>query len=156
MAKKITELPASASLGANDLLVKDTGSATQKIKASDLASALGGGLGLMTNAPVTLWQGTKVENGTITLSDSLANYSWLLFELITNTDRMTTFVRRADFENGTHVVTWSSGSWNTTFNRWAYNTWVGLTKASNTTINISNAYNDANWSGGVIAVYGWK
>ena len=156
MAKRITELPASASLGANDLLVKDTGSATQKIKASDLAASLGGGLGLMASAPVTLWQGTKVENGTITLSDSLANYSWLLFELTTNTDRTTTFIRRADFENGSHVVAWSAGTWNSTAQRWAYNTWVKLSKASNTTISVSNAYNDANWSGGVIAVYGFK
>lgn len=156
MAKKITELPAAASLGANDLLVKDTGSATQKIKASDLAASLGGGLGLMASAPVTLWQGTKVESGAITLSDSLANYSWLLFELITNTDRTTTFIRRADFENGSHIVTWSAGPWNSTFQRWSYNTWVQLTKASNTSINISNAYNDSNWSGGVIAVYGFK
>lgn len=151
----ITDLPASTTIATTDVFVKDTGSATQKITAPDLASQLGA-LGVMSSNPVTLWQGTKQESGTITLTDSLANYSWLLFVLITNTDKTTLFVRRTDFETGSFVAAWSAGSWNSTFNRWAYNTWVSFTKVSNTTIQIRNACNDVNWSGGVVAVYGWK
>lgn len=102
---------------------------------------------------VTLWSGTKVTSGTVTLSDSLANYTWLSFTFNTNVDKAYEFVRRADFDSGNLMKTWSAGSWNGS--RFQYNTWVQLTKVSDTSIRVSNGYNDANWQGGLVAVYGF-
>lgn len=102
----------------------------------------------------TLWTGTKVTSGTVSLSDSLANYTWLSFTFNTNVDKAYEFVRRADFDSGNLMKSWSAGSWNGS--RFLYNTWVQLTKVDNTTIRVSNGYNDANWQGGLVAVYGFK
>lgn len=101
----------------------------------------------------TLWTGTKVTSGTVQLSDSLANYTWLLFVFNTNVDKATEYIKRADFESGNYIKCWSAGSW--TNNHWQYNTWVQLTKVDNTTIRVNNGYNDGNWQGGLVAVYGF-
>lgn len=103
---------------------------------------------------VTLWTGTKVTSGTVNLSDGLSNYTWLSFTFNTNVDKAYEFVRRADFDSGNLMKFWSAGSWNGS--RFQYNTWVQLTKVSDTSIRVSNGYNDGNWQGGLVAVYGFK
>ena len=110
--------------------------------------------GQITGISETLWTGTKVTSGTVSLSDSLANYTWLSFTFNTNVDKAFEFVRRADFDSGNLMKFWSAGSWNGS--RFQYNTWVQLTKVDNTHISVSNGYNDGNWQGGLIAVYGFK
>lgn len=102
----------------------------------------------------TLWTGTKVTSGTITLNDSLYKYGWLAFTFNTNVDKAYEFVRRADFESGNLMKSWSAGSWNGS--RFQYNTWVQLTRVDNTHISVTNGYNDGNWQGGLVAVYGLK
>ena len=71
----------------------------------------------------------------------------------TNVDKATEYIKRADFESGNYIKCWSAGSW--TNNHWQYNTWVQLTKVDNTTIRVNNGYNDGNWQGGLVAVYGF-
>lgn len=160
MAKKITELPAAASLGANDLLVKDTGSATQKIKASDLAASLGGGLGLMSSNPTTLYDGNgaKVDNGTLTISDTYSNYKWLLFVFKTNAEYCSELVPYWIFTQTSYALIKAAfvGTYNSTPQQYQYTANCYIKRTGSTTFAVTSNYSDANLTLGVTAVYGFK
>lgn len=154
----ITDLPASSSVATTDLFVKDTGSATQKITASNLAAQLGGGLGLMTSNPDTLYNGGKITTGTLTISASYLNYKWLVFEYITNAERMTEFVPSALFSSTSTSLlkSASSGNWVSASSSFEFVSTCSVKRSGNTTFSITTKTNDANYVLGVVAVYGFK
>lgn len=154
----ITDLPASSSLAGTDLLVKDTGSVTQKITASNLAAALGGGVGLLSSNPDTLYNGGKITTGTLTISSSYLNYKWLVFEYITNTDRMTEFVPAAMFSSTSTSLLKSAlgGNWVSASSSFEFVSICSVKRSGNTTFTVTTKTNDANYVLGVVAVYGFK
>lgn len=145
----ITDLPASSSVASTDLFVKDTGSATQKITAADLFPS-----GLRTS--VVLYNSGKVDNGTITLVDAYTNYKFLLIDYITNSDKCSQFIPADRLDTGSIMQYVAGGAWNTSLNCFQYESTCFINKISNTQLNISSAYRDANWNLGVARILGFK
>ncbi len=156
----ITDLPASSSLAGTDLLVKDTGSATQKITATNLAAQLGNGLGLMSSDPTTLYDGggSKVDNGTLTISSNYSNFKWLLFVFRTNAEYMTEFVPSWIFNQTSYALIKAAfvGTYNSTPEQYQYTANCYVKRTGNTTFAVTSNYSDANLTLGVTAVYGFK
>lgn len=157
---RITDLPASSSLAGTDLLVKDTGSATQKITATNLAAQLGNGLGLMSSNPTTLYDGggSKVDNGTLTISSNYSNFKWLLFVFRTNAEYMTEFVPSGIFADTTKSLNKSAfiGTYSSSTHQFQYVANCYVYRTGNTTFSVSGNYSDSNLTIGVAAVYGFK
>ena len=154
----ITDLPSTSSVASADLFVKDTGTVTQKIAASDLAAALGGGLGLLSSNPDLIYNGGKATTGNITLSSSLQNYKWILIRYITNTNYCTEFVPIAVFSTTSSSVIKCvfAGNWVAANNSYQYVTNCTVSKVDNTHLSVSTTTNDANFILGVVEVYGFK
>lgn len=145
----ITDLPSSSSVAATDLFVKDTGSATQKITAADLFPA---GLRQVD----VLYNGGKAESGTITLSSAYNNYSYLLIEYLTNTDKCTEFFPSVLLDSGSVGKFFAGGDWNTSFNCFQYESTCYISKVNSTTLAVNNKYRDVNWALGVTRILGFK
>lgn len=145
----ITDLPASSSVASTDLFVKDTGSATQKITAANLFPSG------MREADV-LYNGGKVDNGTVNLSNAYNNYRWLLVTYITNSDKCAEFFPSALLDSGSIMKHASGGSWNATLNCFQYESTCFINRVSNTQLSINGRYRDVNWSLGVASIIGFK
>ena len=145
----IPDLPSASSVADTDLFIKDTGSATQKITAANLFPS-----GLRTS--VVLYNGGKVDSGTITLADAYTNYKYLLIDYLTNTDKCSQFVPASFLDTGSIMMTATGGAWNTTYNCFQYASQCYIHKSNATQLIVDNAYRDINWSLGVTRIVGFK
>ncbi len=154
----ITSLPSVSTVASSDVFVKDTGSATQQISATNLATALGSGLGLLSNNPGVLYNSGKVSSGTITLSASYADYKFLLFLFQTNSEYCVEFVPTSVFSSTTKYLTksTSAGNWVAADNSFQYESYCQINKTDNTHFAVASASNNVNYILGVVSVFGFK
>lgn len=103
-----------------------------------------------------LWSGANVYDGdTITLSQPVTNFTWLLFMFRTNSEVSTVLFKADHATNDRPYANIQAGEWLTDDNRFQYCAWSSVTKTSATTYTVTCKYNNANFICRPLAIWGF-